>query len=220
MAHVELFWDPICPFAWVTSRWVRMVADAEDHTVTWRFICLRLLNEGRDYEADFPPDYLALHTAGLRMLRVAAAVRDTAGAEAMGDLYTTFGESIWNRPRGSGMAHVGTEEHLAEVLAALDLPAELLGAAAEDRWDAVLRAETKEALGRTGEDVGTPIITFSPGGDAEPVSFFGPVISRVPDTPEEAVALWDAVLTLTAWPGFAEIKRSLRETPQLPLLTG
>ena len=99
-------------------------------------------------------------------------------------------------------------------LQAIGLPAAFATAADDNSWDAELDAETALALSRTGRDVGTPIITFEP---PDGVSFFGPVISRIPSD-EEAVMLWNAVLTLAKFPGFAEIKRSLREAPQLRIL--
>src|SRR4029453_8258235 len=109
---------------------------------------------------------------------------------------------------------VGTVAHLGEVLHAIGLPAEFATAADDSSWDAELDAETELALSRTGRDVGTPIITFAP---PDGVSFFGPVISRMPSD-EEAVTLWNAVLTLAKFPGFAELKRSLREAPQVRIL--
>jgi len=99
-------------------------------------------------------------------------------------------------------------------LHALGLPVEFATAADDPGWDAELDAETTLALSRTGGDVGTPIITFAP---PDGVSFFGPVISRIPSD-EEAVPLWNAVLMLAQFPGFAELKRSLREAPQLRIL--
>ena len=215
MADVEFFWDPICPFAWITSRWVTTVAEERDLSVEWRFICLRLLNEGRDYD-EFPDGYSELHTNGLRMLRVASAARQEHGSDAMGPLYTAYGESIWNRQPGEGMRGVGSPEHLRAALETAGRPEDLAAASEDASHDAGLRTETEEALARTGDDVGTPIITFQP---PDGVSFFGPVISRVPETPARACELWDAVLELASWPGFAEIKRSARETPQLPLLS-
>jgi hypothetical protein len=109
---------------------------------------------------------------------------------------------------------LGTVAHIGEVLHAIGLPAAFAMAADDSSWDAELDAETELALSRTGRDVGTPIITFEPPNG---VSFFGPVISRIPSD-EEAVTLWNAVLTLAKFPGFAEIKRSLREAPQLRIL--
>jgi 2-hydroxychromene-2-carboxylate isomerase len=217
VADVEFYWDPICPFAWITSRWVEKVAAQRDLEVDWRFICLRILNEHRDYATEMPEGYLEMHTRGIRMLRVAAAARAAHGREVVGPLYTAFGESIWHRPRRHGVPAfegIGERDHLIAVLAAAGLPTELASAADDDAFDADLRADTDEGLARTGGGVGTPIVVY--GGPDGP-GFFGPVISRVPDD-DEALRLWDAVTLLAEWPGFAEIKRSARELPQLPLL--
>lgn len=217
MQKVDFFWDPICPFAWVTSRWVAKVEPRLGLEVDWRFLCLRLLNEGKDYERDFPPGYLDLHTKGLRMLRVAAAVREAHGRDAMGPLYTAIGTSIWDRdptPGEDRMAPVATPAHLRAVLHAAGLPTSFADAADDDARDGVLRDETQAALARVGSDVGTPVISVAP---PDGPAFFGPVISQVP-ADDDAVALWEAVLTLARWPGFAELKRSLREVPRLRLL--
>lgn len=215
---IEFFWDPVCPFAWVTSRWVQLVADQKELTVDWRFIGLRILNEDKDYATEFPPGYPAYHALGLRALRVAAAVRAAEGRAPMGPLYTALGEGIWNRlPDGSGDVLAGYDEVGATTaaLAACGLAESYVDHLHDESQDEVIRADTRDALDRTGDDVGTPIVALADGGPA----FFGPVISRVP-TPEEAVELWDAVMTLAAWPGFAEMKRTMREWPQIPLLTG
>ena len=212
---IEFFWDPVCPFAWVTSRWVEKVAAQTGYRVDWRFISLRLLNRHKDYASDFPPDYEHFHGAGLRMLRVAAKVRAEAGREHMGPLYAAYGHAYWEQEKGSGMRkRLGTEAHISDTLAAAGLPATFAAAADDSGWDEELEAETELALSRTGRDVGTPIITFEP---PDGLSFFGPVISRVPSD-EDAVTLWNAVITLARFPGFAELKRSLREVPQLRLL--
>lgn len=214
---IEFFWDPVCPFAWITSRWVEKVSAQTGYKVDWRFISLRLLNKDKDYTTEFPPDYERGHTAGLRMLRVAAKVRAELGRAPMGRLYTGYGQAYFDQPKGSGMRRkLGTVAHIAEILNTVDLPTEFAAAADDPRWDAELDAETALALSRTGRDVGTPIITFQP---PDGVSFFGPVISRVPSD-AEAVKLWDAVMTLAQFPGFAEMKRSLREVPQLRILGG
>jgi 2-hydroxychromene-2-carboxylate isomerase len=213
---IEFFWDPVCPFAWITSRWVEKVAVQADYRVDWRFISLRILNKDKDYAVDFPPEYEQGHTAGLRMLRVAAAVRSDLGREPMGALVKAYGESYWDQPRGSVRADdLSTPEHVREVLTAAGLAPTYADALDDESWDELLEAETDLCLERTGRDVGTPVITFHP---PDGVSFFGPVISRVPSD-EDAVKLWDAVTTLATFPGFAEMKRSLREVPQLSLLT-
>jgi 2-hydroxychromene-2-carboxylate isomerase len=213
---IEFYWDPICPFAWITSRWITKVAAQRRFRVDWRFISLRFLNEHRDY-AEFPANYLELHTMGQRMLRVAAAVRAERGREAMGALYTSFGESIWDRSRTEGVdafAGIGEPAHLRAALERAVLDASFADAAEDDRHDDELRDEVRTALSRTGPGVGTPVVVFEP---PDGMAFFGPVISRIPDD-AEALRLWDAVLTLGQWPGFAEIKRGMREVPQLRLL--
>ncbi|MEL6985009.1 MAG: DsbA family protein [Actinomycetota bacterium] len=214
---IEFFWDPVCPFAWITSRWIEKVAAQTDYKVDWRFISLRLLNKDKDYATEFPPEYEQGHTAGLRMLRVAAAIRTELGRDPLGALVTAYGESYWDKPKGSGMrTHLSTTEHVTEVLAAAGLPTRFAEALDDESWDELLDAETELALSRTGRDVGTPIITFQP---PDGLSFFGPVISRVPDD-ADALPLWEAVTTLASFPGFAEMKRSMREVPQLNILGG
>ena len=208
-ADIEFFWDPICPFAWLTSRWVTDVARQRDYTVDWRLICLSILNEDSDYD-DFPEGYRDLHHKGRRMLRVAQAVRDEHGAAAAGELYTSYGSTIWN-PDGdfrSTMGEVASVEHLTAALERAGLPAELADRAEDESVDDALRESTMEALSRTGRDVGTPIITFHHNGGS--TSFFGPVVSQVPAS-EDATRLWDAVVTLAEWPSFAELKRSKRD---------
>jgi hypothetical protein len=216
-ADIEFFWDPVCPFAWITSRWIVKVAEQTEMTVEWRFISLRLINKAKDYAAEFPAGYEHGHTAGLRMLRVAAAVRADLGPDALDPLVTAFGESYWDQPRGSGMRdRLSTGEHATDVLTAAGLQASYASALDDTSWDDEIDAEGELAFARTGRDVGTPIITFRP---PDGLSFFGPVISRIPND-DEAVPLWEAVTTLAAFPGFAELKRSLREAPQLTILGG
>lgn len=216
-ADIEFFWDPVCPFAWITSRWIEKVAAQSSYTVEYRFISLRLLNKDKDYATEFPPEYEKGHTAGLRMLRVAAAVRADLGPDSIGAIVTAFGESYWDKPQGSGMRdHLSSTAHAEEVLAAAGLATTYAAALDDTSWDQLLDDETELALSRTGRDVGTPIITFQP---PDGLSFFGPVISRVPSD-AEAVPLWDAVTTLASFPGFAEMKRSMREAPQLNILGG
>lgn len=216
---IEFFWDPVCPFAWITSRWVVKVAAQTDYAVDWRFISLRILNKDKDYATHFPEGYLEGHTAGLRQLRVAAAVRAELGRDSMGPLFTAFGEAYWDRTPDAvdrdGMRFlIGSGDHIASCVEAAGLDVRFAEAADDESFDAVIEEETELALSRTGRDVGTPIITFEP---PDGLSFFGPVISRVPSD-EEAVELWDAVIRLAQFPGFAEMKRSLRERPQLQIL--
>ncbi|WP_448641506.1 mycothiol-dependent nitroreductase Rv2466c family protein [Geodermatophilus sp. URMC 63] len=213
MADLRFYFDPVCPFAWMTSKWVRTVAAQRAYDVDWRFISLRLLNAHVDYDSHFPPEYEAGHTSGLHLLRVAARTRAEHGAAAVGPLYEALGRHVFEDPAGQPPPERATSrEFLDTVLGEAGLPADLASAVDDDSWDDGIRAETDEALGLTGRDVGTPILHFEP---PEGVAFFGPVISRLPSE-EEAVALWESVVHLARFPGFAELKRSLRERPQLP----
>lgn len=208
MADVEFFFDPVCPWAWITSRWVTEVAGLRSLDVEWRLIALRIVNEDKDYERDFPPRYTEVHGLGLRLLRTAAAVREREGPDAVARWYTAIGRRI--HVAGEAPA-LRTPEGVAAELAGAGLPEDLAASADDEAWDAPVRADTEAALERVGKNVGTPIVTFGP---PDGPSFFGPVISRVPRG-DEALALWDAVETVARVPGFAELKRSLRERPQL-----
>ncbi|WP_328812077.1 mycothiol-dependent nitroreductase Rv2466c family protein [Rhodococcus sp. NBC_00297] len=215
---LRFYFDPVCPFAWMTSRWVRLVQAQRDYIVDWSFISLRQLNAHIDYATHFPPEYEAGHTAGLRLLRAAASVRAEHGREAMGPLYAALGARIFDAepvPDEAGAhAHRGTAEFLAPILAGLGLPEHHVRALDDTSFDEEIQASTDEALSLTGKDVGTPIIHVEP---PEGVAFFGPVISRLPSD-DDAVELWDHVVGLARFPGFAELKRSLRELPQLRAL--
>ena len=215
-ADLHFWFDPVCPFAWMTSRWVRLVAAQRAYAVQWRPISLRLLNRHVDYDSRFPPEYEAGHTAGLRLLRVVARTRAEHGPDAVGPLYEALGARIFmgTAPTSSVPGRLDRGELLPDALAEAGLPAGLAAALEDASWDDELQRETDAALALTGKDVGTPVLHFSP---PEGVAFFGPVISRLPDE-AEAVRLWDNVIGLASFPGFAELKRSLRELPQLPAL--
>ena len=214
-ADLHFYFDPVCPFAWMTSKWVRMVAAQRDYRVDWRFISLRMLNAAHRLRAHFPPEYEAGHTAGLRLLRVAARVRAEHGRDAVGAALRSA------RHRASSTPPATSTRCRRRTRAARHVLEPLLGSAAcPPSWptrstttglDAEIRAETDEALALTGRDVGTPILHFQPPGGT---AFFGPVISRLPSD-ADAVELWDHVVGLASFPGFAELKRSLRERPQL-----
>ena len=221
MTHADMhfYFDPVCPFAWMTSKWVRLVQAQRGYAVDWRTISLRMVNAQVDYDAHFPPEYEAGHNAGLRLLRVVHAARAEHGREIAGRLYEAMGERLFEGPSlvervVAGVDVRGTAEFLAPVLDAAGLPHDLLRSLDDESLDIYIREETDEALALTGKDVGTPIIHFGP---PDGVAFFGPVISRLPDE-DEAVRLWDHVVGLASFPGFAELKRSLRERPQLRAL--
>ena len=194
----RFFWDPVCPWAWLTSRWVAEVARLRDLTVDWRFICLRLVNADKDC-ARLPSRLRRRPHDRAEAAPVAAAVRDAEGPAPMGGLYTTFGGDIHVHGRRDEIVE-RWEDGFPEYLRSVDIDDRFVDAANDERWDEVLQADTDEALGRTGRDVGTPIVCLH--RDGEVFSFFGPVISRAPRG-EEALRLWDAVWEVATFPGFA-----------------
>jgi len=206
MADLDFFFDPICPWAWITSRWVTEVQALREYEVSWKFISLRVVNADRGYEPDSP--FEKIHNAGLQGLRVASAARAKAGNDAVAAFYTQLGTALHVQGRGEAVA--SPQQFFGEVAAAAGLPTEIADAWQDTAHDSVIRYETDMALSRTGKDVGTPILTFAPNTDRA-ASLFGPVISKAPRG-DEALKLWDAVQTL-AESGVAEIKRSLRAAP-------
>ncbi|HUR52275.1 MAG TPA: hypothetical protein VMZ11_09140 [Mycobacteriales bacterium] len=213
---LEFFFDPGCPFAWQASVWLRRVMELRDVKVCWRFISLRMVNEG----AEQPEEMTEAQERGLRYHRICAAARERFGNHAVGELYRAWGGHYWygeaDGAFGDRLAAGAAAADPAQVLRSLDLPADLLDAADDTSWDEVIRRETDEAFRRAGKGVGTPILTYDPPHGS---SLFGPVISQVPDD-EQAVAFYDALRTFADFEGFSELKRTRRPPLDLPLLAG
>lgn len=208
--QVEFFYDPVCPFAWVTSRWVVEVATHRPLDIRWRPISLKVLNEHRTDDG-YTPEFRAVHLAGTQSLRVATVVDRAHGNEAVDRFYRVLGDHL--HPQGRRDALVADPlAFLSQCCQEADLEPSAAQAWNDDSLDEFLRVETATALERTGPDVGTPILTFQPGTEHES-SFFGPVMSRIPRG-DQAVAVWDAVTALAGVAGFTELKRSLREYPR------
>ncbi len=220
-ADLEFFFDPICPFCWVTSRWVVDVARQRDLDVVWRPLSLAILNEGISYEERkrASPEYPDSHLRGLEMLRVVHAAREAHGPGVVGDLYTALGELVWDSEPPAGddfgavMHEMARVRDLRPALRQAGLPEDLAEASSDTSRDDDLRAETEEAAQRCGGGVGTPILSFSP---PDGPALFGPVIDA-PPSGDEALRLWDAVETIARWRGFAELKRTVRSFPDTPL---
>ena len=210
MADLDFFFDPVCPWAWITSRWVAEVQQLRQYDVQWKFISLKFLNEDKMDYSKMPEGYAAVHAAGTNGLRVAARARAEQGNEACGAVYTALGTSLHNNQEREKFV-ADPVAQIASLLNAAGLPAAWAESALDDSFDALIRQETELALERTGKDVGTPILTFYPGGEKE-ASFFGPVIAEIPRG-DAALKLWDAVETVATTSGMAELKRSLRSRP-------
>jgi 2-hydroxychromene-2-carboxylate isomerase len=186
------FWfDPLCPFAWITSRWMLEVEQVRDVEVRWRVMSLYFLNKDRDLSED----YQERIARGLPIGRVLIAAEQKVGGEALGPLYTAFGERIHHEKQELG------RELVVAALADAGLPADLVDAMDDSSYDEALRASHQEAIDRVGDDVGTPTIAFNDS------SFFGPVLSKIPRG-EDAGRIWDGTIALAAFPYFFEIKRT------------
>jgi hypothetical protein len=209
VADLEFFLDPVCPWAWITSRWVTEVKQLRTYEVNWRFVCLKMINEHRTDDW-YTPKYRAGHMAGLYGLRVADQVRIELGNDEVGALYTAMGDFIHREGRRLEIT-ADPVAVLQGLLKAADLPPGLADAALDESHDDYIRSETDLAFERTGKDVGTPIITFHPGQPDE-ASFFGPVISSIPRG-QAALKLWDAIEIVATTSGMAELKRSNRSKP-------
>jgi mycothiol-dependent nitroreductase-like protein len=209
MADLEFFLDPICPWAWITSRWITEVQQLRKYEVEWRFICLKMINEHRT-EDWYTPEYRASHMAGLYGLRVADEVRLEHGNDQVEVLYTALGEAIH---LGGRKPEISADPVAAMqgVLKSCGLSPGLADAALDESHDVYIRSETDLAFERAGKNVGTPIITFHPGLSDE-ASFFGPVIASIPRG-DAALRLWDAVEIVATTSGMAELKRSNRAKP-------
>lgn len=193
------FWfDPICPFAWATSRWIGEVEQVRNIKVDWHVMSLAVLNENND---ELPADYKEHMVKALGPVRVIIAAAQQHGQQVIKELYDAMGTHIHNH------SNKDLDDVIAKSLAEVGLPAELAAAASTDAYDTALRTSHLDGISRVGQDVGTPIVAFN--GTA----FFGPVITRIPRG-EEAGKLWDATVTLASFPYFFEIKRSRTEEPQ------
>jgi 2-hydroxychromene-2-carboxylate isomerase len=194
---VEFWFDPSCPWAWMTSRWLDEVAALRELEVTWRVMSLAVLNEDKP---DLSEQYRAFLPRALRYTRLVAAVAERQGQASVKPLYDALGSRI--HPGG----RTDADEIVAESLAEAGLPASLAAYADSDEYDRPMRASHFDGIERVGQDVGTPVIAL--GGYA----FFGPVISPAPKG-EQAAALWDGVVALARYDGFFEIKRSRTRGP-------
>lgn len=222
MADIEFFFDPLCPWAWITSRFATEVVNSRGLDIRWRPISLFFLNEDA-YKADEgalaegrepskPSWYRPATEYSRGLLRVAAAIDERLGNDEMGRFYTECGTLIHTGGKSvPAEGSAGTTDILTEALVAGGFDTDFAAEFDNDRWDALLSSETETALSRTGRDVGTPIITFDTQRPEES-SLFGPVISRIPRG-EEALRLWDAIETVARTPGIAEFKRSIRSEP-------
>ena len=194
---VDFWFDPVCPWAWIASRWMHEVERVRPVTTNWHVMSLSVLNEGRE---DMPERYVELMRTAWGPVRVCIAAEQEFGPQVLGSLYTALGTRFHQEKAPRERATY--EAALAEA----GLPARLAGAADATEYDEALRASHKEGIERVGYDVGTPVISVNG------LSIFGPVVSPIPRG-EAAARLWDGVLLIAGTDGFFELKRSRTRDP-------
>ncbi len=193
---VDFWFDPMCPWAWITSRWILEVERQRPIEVRWHVMSLSVLNEGRD----LPEKYQQAMKDAWGPVRVAIAAEQKYGAEVLGKLYTELGTRFHNEKAPK------TREVIEEALEAAGLDRSLADAMTTDQYDTALRASHADGIERVGYDVGTPVISVAGA------SFFGPVVSPIPRG-EAAAKLWDGVRLVAETDGFFELKRSRTRDP-------
>lgn len=204
MTDAADFWfDPLCPFAWATSRWILEVEQVRDIEVRWHVMSLGYLNQDRD----LPAEYRRILAPAWGPVRVCVAAAERHGDEVLLPLYTALGTRIHHEGRKLHEQDDAGRALISEALLEAGFDADLVDAMDDTSLDHAVAKSHHEGMDQVGDDVGTPTIAFNGA------AFFGPVITRIPRG-EEAGRLWDATVTIASYPYFFELKRSRTEDPQ------
>jgi protein-disulfide isomerase-like protein with CxxC motif len=197
------FWfDPLCPWAWISSRWILEVAQVRPVDVRWHVMSLAYLNSGRDLSEE----YRKMMDEAWGAVRVCIAAEQQFGNEVLLPLYNALG----NRKHLEKLEF--TREVIVAALAEAGLPESLADAAESTEYDEALKVSHHSGMDQVGFEVGTPVIAVTEDPAKEPVAFFGPVVSPIPRG-EAAAKLWDGVLLVAGTDGFFELKRTRTRAP-------
>lgn len=207
MTTIEFYYDPSCPFCWITSRWLLDVQKHRELNIAWRQFSLALKNDELDASTPDKSPHGDVHRGSHRTHRVITAAVQQHNASAI-ELYSEFGirYHIMEKPFDDDM--------IREVLAAKNLPAELLRSADDSSLDIYLQAELDSAIDAAGQDIGVPTIVFT-DTDGARRGYFGPVLDALPDSLEESLNLWDGLEKLAHVSHFYELKRSREGSPNV-----
>jgi len=197
----DMWFDPACPWAWMTSRWLLEVEKVRHVEIKFHVMSLSVLNEDKD----IPENYRRMLANAWGAVRVCIAAEEKYGNEVLRDLYTALGTRIHLQKITQG------PELFTAALAEVGLPTELAAAAETDQYDEQLRTSHRRGMDPVGYEVGTPVIHV-PGDDGQLIAFFGPVVTPAPKA-EAAGTLWDGVLAVAGTPGFFELKRTRTLSP-------